>query len=69
MSWGRSVSIASDYRLEDRNSIPGRAKGFSSSLCVQISSEAHPASYPMDTRGPFPAVKRDQSVKLTNYTI
>jgi hypothetical protein len=29
------------------------AKGFSSSLCVQSSSEAHPASYPMGTGGPF----------------
>jgi hypothetical protein len=26
-------------------------KYFSSSLCVQTSSEAHPASYPMGTRG------------------
>jgi hypothetical protein len=25
------------------------------SLCVQTSSEAHSASYTMDTRGPFPA--------------
>jgi hypothetical protein len=28
VSWISSVSIMSDYRLEDRGSIPGRAKGF-----------------------------------------
>jgi hypothetical protein len=27
-SWGSSVSIVSDYRLDDRGSIPGRGKGF-----------------------------------------
>jgi hypothetical protein len=48
-SGGSSVSIVSDYRLDDRGSIPGRGKGFSSSLFVQTSSEAHPASYPMGT--------------------
>jgi hypothetical protein len=30
---------------------PAEAKDFSSSLCVQISSDAHAASYPMDTGG------------------
>jgi hypothetical protein len=33
------------------------AKGFSSSLCVQTRSEAHPASCPMGTGGPFPGGK------------
>jgi hypothetical protein len=28
MSWGSSVTIVSDYRLEDRGSSPGRGKGF-----------------------------------------
>jgi hypothetical protein len=32
---------------------PTEAKDFSSSLCVQTSSEAHPMSYPMSTVGPF----------------
>jgi hypothetical protein len=32
---------------------PTEAKGFSSSLCVQSSFEAHPASYPMVIGGPF----------------
>jgi hypothetical protein len=26
--WGSSVSIVSDYKLEERSSIPGRDKGF-----------------------------------------
>jgi hypothetical protein len=30
------------------------AEDFSSSPCVQTGSEAHPASYPMGTGGPFP---------------
>jgi hypothetical protein len=49
-----SVSIMSDYKLEDRGSIPGRDEGFFSySLSVQTSSEGHP----MGTRGPFPGGK------------
>jgi hypothetical protein len=32
---------------------PAEAKNFSSSLCVQTSSEAHPASYPTGTGGSF----------------
>jgi hypothetical protein len=45
-SWASSVSIVSDYRLDDRGSIPAEAKHFSSSLCVQTSSETHLASSP-----------------------
>jgi hypothetical protein len=47
----------SDYRLDNQANgvrFPGQAKDFSSSVCVQTSSEAHPASYPKGTRGPFP---------------
>jgi hypothetical protein len=36
---------------------PAEAKDFSSSLCVQTSSEGHPASYPMGTDGSFPEGK------------
>jgi hypothetical protein len=57
MSRGSSGSIVYDYGLEDRGSIPDRAEDFSSSLCVQTGSEAHPASYPMGTGGPFPGGK------------
>jgi hypothetical protein len=34
-----------------------RRKDFSSILCVQTGSEAHPASCPMGTGGPFPGAK------------
>jgi hypothetical protein len=50
-------SMVSDYGLDDWGSIPGRAEDFSSSLCVQTVSGAHPASYPMGTGGPFPGGK------------
>jgi hypothetical protein len=49
-----SVSTMSDYRMDGQGSIPVEAKGFSCSLCVQTSSKAHPASYPMGTGGSFP---------------
>jgi hypothetical protein len=46
--------LISNYRLDYRGSSSGRGNGFfSSSLSVQTNSEAHPASYPMDTGGPF----------------
>jgi hypothetical protein len=47
-----SVSIVSDYRLDDRAigvRSPAGAKDFSSNLCVLTGSEAHPASCPMGT--------------------
>jgi hypothetical protein len=46
----------SDYGLDDRAigvRSPAGAKDFSSSLCVQTSSGAHPASCTMGTGGPF----------------
>jgi hypothetical protein len=56
-SWSSSVSIVSDYRLDDRVRSPAEAKDFSSSLCVQTSSQAHPASCPVSTRSPLPRAK------------
>jgi hypothetical protein len=56
-SLGSSVIIVSDYRLEDRAigvRSPAQAKDLSSHLCVQTSSAADPASYPMGTVGPLP---------------
>jgi hypothetical protein len=56
-SRGSSGSIVSDYGLDDRAievRSPTEAEDFSSSPCVQTSSGAHPASYPM---GPFPGGK------------
>jgi hypothetical protein len=49
-----SGSIVSDYGLDDRAigvRYPAGAKDFSSSLCVQTGSEAHPASCTMGTGG------------------
>jgi hypothetical protein len=66
-NWGSSVSIVSDYRLDDWGSIPGRGYDFSSSLCVQTSSEAHPASCPVGTAGSIPGVKRGWVVMLTTH--
>jgi hypothetical protein len=43
----------SDYRQDDRRSIPGRGKCFSSSVCVRTSNETHPTFYAMDAAGPF----------------
>jgi hypothetical protein len=55
-----SGSIVSDYWLDDRaigvRSLAG-AEDFSSSLCVQTGSGAHPVSCPVDTGGPFPGGK------------
>jgi hypothetical protein len=66
-SLGSSVSIVSDYRLDDRDSIPDRGRGFFSSLCVQSSSGAHPASCTMGTGGLFPWVKHGRGMMLTTH--
>jgi hypothetical protein len=50
----------SEYGLDDRDigvRSPAGAKDFSSSLCVQTGSGAHPASCTMGTGGPFPGGK------------
>jgi hypothetical protein len=55
-----SGSIVSDYGLDDRAigvRSPAAAKDFSSNLCVQTGSGAHPASCTMGTVGPFPGGK------------
>jgi hypothetical protein len=56
-----SVGIALGYGLDDRGSrvrFPAEDGNFSLHHRVQTSSVAHPASYPMDTRGSFPGIKR-----------
>jgi hypothetical protein len=65
VSRGSSGSIVSDCGLDGRGSILSRGKGFSSSLCVQTGSGAHPASCTMGTGGPFLGVKRGLSVTPT----
>jgi hypothetical protein len=67
---GSSVSIVSDYGLDDRAirvRSPAGAKDFSSSLFVQTGSGAHPASCTMGTGGPFSGVKRGWAVTLTTH--
>jgi hypothetical protein len=57
---GSSISMVSGYGLDDRAievQSPAGAKDFSSSLCVQTASGAHPASCTMGTTGPFPGGK------------
>jgi hypothetical protein len=59
-SRGSSVSIVSDYGLEDRAigvRFLAEAPDFPSNLCVHTDSEAHPASCPMGTGGTFPGGK------------
>jgi hypothetical protein len=54
------IIIVSDYGLDDRTigvRFPAGAKDFSSSLCVQTGSGAHPASCTMSTGDPFPGGK------------
>jgi hypothetical protein len=55
-SWGSSVSIVSDYRL-DWGSIPQQRQRNFPLVSVQISYEAHPASYPKGTGSSFPGGK------------
>jgi hypothetical protein len=55
-----SVGIALGYGLDDRGSrvrFPAGAGNFSLHHRVQSGSGAHPASYPMGTRGSFPGGK------------
>jgi hypothetical protein len=57
---GCSVSIACGYGLDYRAievRSPAEAKAFSSNLCVQTGSGAHPASCAMGTGSPFPGAK------------
>jgi hypothetical protein len=60
--WSRvsSGSIVSDYGLDDRAigvRSPAGSKDFSSNLCIQTGSGAHPASCTMGTGGPYPGGK------------
>jgi hypothetical protein len=60
MNRDSSVGIALGYGLEDRGSkvrFPVGAGNFSLHNSVQKGSGAHPASYPMGTRGSFPEGK------------
>jgi hypothetical protein len=55
-----SVGIALGYGLDDRGSrvlYPAGAGNFSLHRRIENDSGAHPASYPMGTRGSFPGDK------------
>jgi hypothetical protein len=67
-SWCSLVSIVSDYRQDDRGSIPGRRKNSPFSLCVQTISEVHTASYPKGIVVFSRGVKLDPKVKLAAYS-
>jgi hypothetical protein len=60
MSHVSSVGIALGYGLDDwcsRVQFLAGARNLSLHHCVQNGSGAHPASYPMGTRGSFPGGK------------
>jgi hypothetical protein len=66
-SRGSSDNIVSEYGLTTgRSGFDPRQsqKNFSSSLCVQTFSGAHPVSYPMGIRGPFPGDKERSGRKV-----
>jgi hypothetical protein len=44
-------------------------KDFFPSICVQIISEAYPASYAMGTKVIFPGIKGGRDMMLTTYPI
>jgi hypothetical protein len=64
---GSSVGIVSAYGLDDRGLIPNRGRGFTSSLCVQTGSGAHPAFCTMGTGVLSSRVKRGWGVTLTSH--
>jgi hypothetical protein len=66
-SRGRSVSIVSDYGLDDRGSIPDRGRGFSSSFCVQTGSGAHQPPVQWVPGVISPGAKRGRGVMLTTH--
>jgi hypothetical protein len=62
-----SVGITTGYGLNDRDSrvrFPAEAGNFSFHHLVQNGAGAHPASYPVGTRGSFPS---GRGVKLTTH--
>jgi hypothetical protein len=65
-----SGSVVTDYGLDDRAIgvlSPAGAQDFSSILCVQTGSVAHPASCTIGTGGPFSGARRGRGVMLTTH--
>jgi hypothetical protein len=71
-SRGSSVSIVSGYGLDEREievRYPEGAKDFSSSLCVQTGSGAHPDTCTTGNGSPLPrAKKQGRGVALTAHS-
>jgi hypothetical protein len=74
--WMHTTTLSCVWRLPTNEVAPLRslqvrspteAEDFSSSLCVQTGSGAHPASCPMGTGGSFSGVKRGRGVTLTTH--
>jgi hypothetical protein len=67
--WGSSVSIVSDYRLDDQGSIPGRGREFFL-LPLRPDQLWGPSSLLSNGyQGPFLGVKRNQGVTLTTHPL
>jgi hypothetical protein len=67
---GSSVNIVSGYGLDDRAlevRSPAEVRNFSSNLCIQTVSGAHPASCTMRTGVLSPGLKRGRGVTLTTH--
>jgi hypothetical protein len=72
MSRDSSVSIVSDYRLDDRTigvRYLAEAAEFPSSLCVQTGSGVHPTSCTMGTGVLSLVTKGGRGVSRTTHTI
>jgi hypothetical protein len=52
------ASKVTDYRLDDRSSIPDSDNRLSLYRHIQTGSRVHTASYPMRERGSFAGIKR-----------
>jgi hypothetical protein len=61
----RLITAELHYSMQLRT--PAEAKIISSSLCVQISCEAHPASYPTGNGDLSPGIKCGRRVTLTTH--
>jgi hypothetical protein len=66
---GSSVSTVSDYRVDDRDSIPGRGKGFFLYPLYPDQLRDPPSRLSNGHRDSFPGVKRGRGMTLTTYTI
>jgi hypothetical protein len=64
---GPSITIVSDYRLDDRGSIPGRQRIFPLTSVSKPDLRSTQPSCTMGTGGPFLGLKHGRSVALTTH--